>query len=1361
VNVEYGLLINTRKADTTDSLIGMEHSSIALVTGRPDYNLRVTGTSLASSPTLADDSARFVRMTDSSFVDYTSVWSNVGYALRSITYSHTLNLFLAIGDVGQVVKSTTGADGTWSNQTIASGAQFYCVTWAVNKFIATGAGGIIYTSVDGSTWVSRTSGTTANIYSATDLAYGSGFRIVAVGGGAGFGVACYSDDYGVTWTANVFGSVAFIGVASSATLAKWVAVGSSGGVAVTSDGVTWSSSTVGSDLLFSVTWTGSQFVTVGFSGNIHTSTNGTSWTSRTSAMPSGKQMRCVFWTGLDVIAGGEDGYLQISHNHGNTWSLLGGPITTALFYSGGVCIDGAIYLSSVENAGNIISSPAEFLSRVYASSANRTSNTSLLGSKKTKYVDLPDTVTITGKTSFDVSSMTYTSMPIDFDIIGVVPENPPTNPVTGQPQIRWKEGVISKDILGNPAEAFDMTLGGGYSTMSLSGLSLMNNLPGLGRPLFKYLRDNGIDLYRCSISIYPIIDGEFVQWSEQQIEKVIDAEHRLNIEAYDSFLTIHKDVLKTEITQDLFPTAPEETKGKFLPLAIGRIPEAELIRISERDGALVLATIGSRNYKYTRAMVQSGNSLALWTPGATFTANDSRLLGARVAVLLAGTTGEEYYAPTITGNFVTTANTTTVQLSDVFRKKDQTPVNVVVGTTENTWWFKIYSITDFEVVSDDEVSAISGYPMGWIDGQEEFSNLPARAKTLYPDGDYSAIPGPAGVLLNPRNEEVNAPDRIYIDYSEPILAALPLTKPEKATSVGSLTIVETADTFPTVGSPATDLVDRDNSTGYGKSWTGTTGLSSSGVILFNTGSVHNAVEPASIASVNLRFPDGFLLESTEKIVIGCNFDMVISSRNALGTTFEAGMTYSLIDPNGYVLITGTYKRIFRSEDVPANVSGVVYTAPGGRTFSHRGLGGEYLIPEETASAWTLVDCDPDEKISKFLRDKEFASGVTLRINFHLKFDTVIDAGGVAVFPFSYNILEMAAFRSFDAYSGTIYQKVTGAKFGGTWGGRKTSANAVTSIPDTIEYLIRQRDESTLIDTDSFDLCLARRPETFWNIGRQIEEQANTKDLIEQLCRHAFLAVAPGRDKNRRLINLEGYVDADTVVSDIIDGSMGDGQVVGLDRVYTGLEIRYDKNPANSEYRSTVFIRKTDEDEFPSYSELIPGTSSKLWKTYAGGFMDYGTAKVVWDRYHAAFLLIRRENVDKRDCDWFQSNNRVEMNELQEDSAVYLALVLSEWYCTPRKRYTFRVPVTAENVARRLGDRVIFMDTKRTGGLYFRAIVEEQTLDTANDQIEIKVSHLLTDEGYAEAPVTAYITEVIGGNTITETIGGNTITEVVN
>lgn len=207
-------------------------------------------------------------------------------------------------------------------------------------WVAVGANGTLYTNdsdtLASGSWTSRTSsfGTTSII----GVASNGVNLLVAVGGS---GTLATSPD-GVTWTQQTssFGSTGINAVAFGNNI--WVAVGNSGKIATSTDGVTWTQRTSGTtSALNTVQYGDGIWVVGGDAGLIRTATDPTAtWTARTStiALAIGRGSVCYFPAGDMWVAGsdaGTSGALASSPD-GITWtarnsaySLSGGAFVTA------------------------------------------------------------------------------------------------------------------------------------------------------------------------------------------------------------------------------------------------------------------------------------------------------------------------------------------------------------------------------------------------------------------------------------------------------------------------------------------------------------------------------------------------------------------------------------------------------------------------------------------------------------------------------------------------------------------------------------------------------------------------------------------------------------------------------------------------------------------------------------------------------------------------------------------------------------------------------------------------------------------------------------------------------------------------
>ena len=215
-----------------------------------------------------------------------------GIDLRGVTYGATtattttaaVSNYIAAGACGAVYSSLDGAN--WSAVNYATSRNINGAAYFGN-FKLIGDAGLVLTSSDAATWTAQTSGTAQNLY-----AIASNYSNLNVAVGAN-GTIITSPD-GVTWTAasspatsRDLYAVAYTNYNSG----TWIAVGAGGTIVESSDGLTWRSVTSGTtaDLrgvaYSSITSTAgvvtTPFVAVGASGTLLSSADASTWTTRT------------------------------------------------------------------------------------------------------------------------------------------------------------------------------------------------------------------------------------------------------------------------------------------------------------------------------------------------------------------------------------------------------------------------------------------------------------------------------------------------------------------------------------------------------------------------------------------------------------------------------------------------------------------------------------------------------------------------------------------------------------------------------------------------------------------------------------------------------------------------------------------------------------------------------------------------------------------------------------------------------------------------------------------------------------------------------------------------------------------------
>jgi hypothetical protein len=257
---------------------------------------------------------------------YGNTWENgnltASLVLRDVVF--TGDTFVAVGDFGMVYTSVNGTTWTKRNSGYSGGAHLFGVTYGNGMVVAVGRDELIIRSLDeGVSWetVNPMSG---NVYDEDiyKVAFGNN-KFVAVGE---LGGTWRSDD-GVNWTkGSISAGSRYITFGDG-----WFVIATAPGKLYRSqDGVSWSYIYIGQHIT-AVHYGNSMWLAVG--SKIWTSTNGVTWTQRLNLADYGivRMLYSVTTAPSSFIAAGEGG-LMLNSADGVTWRK--GNITTRNFIFG-------------------------------------------------------------------------------------------------------------------------------------------------------------------------------------------------------------------------------------------------------------------------------------------------------------------------------------------------------------------------------------------------------------------------------------------------------------------------------------------------------------------------------------------------------------------------------------------------------------------------------------------------------------------------------------------------------------------------------------------------------------------------------------------------------------------------------------------------------------------------------------------------------------------------------------------------------------------------------------------------------------------------------------------------------------------
>lgn len=253
-------------------------------------------------------------LTSSDASNWTPRTSNTANALFDVVYGN--GWFVAVGSSGTTVRSSDGID--WEVVSVGDMVGRRSIIYDGTQFvIAAGTGNGIHTSTDGSSWTKQhpDAPLAAALDKPLNALCNNGADIRAVGN---TGTILGSSD-GIDWTFFSTDLPSLNALAANSDI--YVAVGVNGTILTSDNGSQWTERNSGTtNELRDVLWAKELdlFVAIGFNSTLLTSPDGINWTPRTAPVSSELLYR-VAWSGTRLLVSGYNGLL-FSSTDGTDWS---------------------------------------------------------------------------------------------------------------------------------------------------------------------------------------------------------------------------------------------------------------------------------------------------------------------------------------------------------------------------------------------------------------------------------------------------------------------------------------------------------------------------------------------------------------------------------------------------------------------------------------------------------------------------------------------------------------------------------------------------------------------------------------------------------------------------------------------------------------------------------------------------------------------------------------------------------------------------------------------------------------------------------------------------------------------------------
>lgn len=761
-------------------------------------------------------------------------------------------------------------------------------------------------------------------------------------------------------------------------------------------------------------------------------------------------------------------------------------------------------------------------------------------------------------------------------------------------QTTWYEGILTRDFGAFAiSRSCDFVEAGAMEQVSGLNFAIKNT-----GSFFSTLQTNGVYLSRRRVKYYRVTSSDGVTFDfEQRWEGVIE-DQPFNELAYSiKCIDVSKDIFKNSPAESVndatFEDAPDDSKDKTIPIAIGRVAYSPLVAVTQpgKKVVLVRTVLAGDTIEYTGCGLRNYDipslTVNLYTKGVSFVENDSRLLDCALIIIAGGAD----QSVRILSNLATDGSeNTNVTLEEPLTGSF---LGWSAGATTPSMWFaEVQKISATLIASQKPISEIKEN----IHGRAALSTFYSESRKYRDVSDISR---------SQSESNIKGTGHPGVDiFSKALDVDGEATAYYKIRCQDIQFRVSTGLTYSGPAGSQINLFDEDQTTGYQ-----VTSSTSGGAV-----------------QLDITLPRSALDQDYTDLLLMVDAKFRLSSGASGGHSFA----YNMYAQDVY----GQDSIQIGSQVVPLNNQAL--TTSDTERFS---IHGNYYNSESSPALFYTLN--GDASLSSLMDGLKKARAFP-RIMIHMFFQ----AGSLAYIA---DILEIALIgkRTLNVVDTPVYSSLVGETFGTTWDGRKTPADPIQDPIEAFEHILRNYDTSAPVwkagtayvvggmirgtadtghifvcttagtshasteptwtdtagatytdgtaawkefrtipvDTATFDAASAQR--AAWKVGRTLVDKKPSEEWYKQLLAQAFLIGtldAQGKVQVKAWRENTTALAAFSSATNIIEGTVEEIDPTPMRRVYNDIQIRYDWNPGAQKFNKQITVTKADQPAFPGQSD---------------------------------------------------------------------------------------------------------------------------------------------------------------------------------